>query len=95
MVPCPTAIVVLMVAIGIGRIAFGLLLIAAFSVGLAAVLIVIGIIMVKAKHLLDRFSYSGQAIRILPVFSGILITGIGFWLTVYALTRAGIISVHW
>lgn len=94
MVPCPTAIVVLMVAIGLGRTAFGLMLIAAFSVGLAAVLIVIGVLMVSAKHLLERFSYSGRIIRILPVFSGILITCIGLWLTAYALLRAGIIVVN-
>lgn len=93
MVPCPTAIVVLMVAINIGRTAFGLMLITAFSVGLAAVLIVIGILVVRAKHMLELFSYSGRVIRILPVFSGILITCIGFWLTVYALIRAGIIVV--
>lgn len=94
MVPCPTAIVVLMVAIGVGRTAFGLMLIAAFSAGLATVLIVIGVLMVTAKHLLDRFSYSGRVIQILPVFSGALITFIGFWLTGYALVRAGIISVN-
>jgi ABC-type nickel/cobalt efflux system permease component RcnA len=94
MVPCPTAIVVLMVAIGLGRTAFGLLLIAAFSVGLATVLIIVGILMVTAKHLLERFTYSGHAIRVLPVFSGVLITCIGMWLTVYALIRAGILVVN-
>ncbi|MFH1741601.1 MAG: sulfite exporter TauE/SafE family protein [bacterium] len=94
MVPCPTAIIVLLVAVNIGRTAFGLLLIAAFSAGLATVLIVVGILMVTAKHFLDRFSFSGSMIRILPVFSGILITFIGFWLTVYALVRGGIIVVN-
>jgi len=96
MVPCPTAIVVLMVAIGIGRTAFGMLLIAAFSVGLAAVLIVIGVLMVTAKNLLDRFSFggTGRLVLVLPIFSGALITCIGLWLTVYALIRGGIITIH-
>lgn len=96
MVPCPTAIVVLMVAIGIGRTAFGMLLIAAFSFGLAAVLIVIGVLMVSAKHFLDRLSFggTGKLVLVLPVFSGALISCIGLWLTVYALIRGGIITIH-
>ncbi|HOE10412.1 MAG TPA: hypothetical protein PLQ35_06230 [bacterium] len=95
MVPCPTAIIVLIVAIGIGRTAFGLMLIAAFSVGLAVVLITIGVLMVSAKHVLDRFSYSGPVIQILPVFSGALITLIGIWLTLYALQRGGWLVINW
>jgi len=95
MVPCPTAIVVLIVAIGLHRTAFGLLLIGAFSVGLAAVLIAVGVLMVSAKHVLDRFSFSGRLIKILPVFSGALITLIGVLLTVYALKRGGWLVINW
>jgi hypothetical protein len=50
--------------------------------------------MVTAKQFIDRFSFSGPAIRVLPVFSGILITFIGVWLTVYALIRAGILVIN-
>ena len=73
-----------------------MLLIAAFSVGLAAVLIVIGVLMVTAKNLLDRFSFggTGRLVLVLPIFSGALITCIGLWLTVYALIRGGIITIH-
>src|SRR5262249_29488521 len=44
-VPCPAALVVLLSAIALQRIGFGLLLIIAFSVGLATVLIAIGLLM--------------------------------------------------
>ena len=94
MVPCPSAIVVLMVAIGIGRTAFGLTLICAFSVGLAAVLIAIGILMVTAKNALDRFSFTGHAFRVMPVLSGILITFVGLWLTAFALIRGGFVTLN-
>ena len=48
-VPCPAALVVLLSAVSMQRIGLGLLLIVAFSVGLAAVLIVIGLLMVYAR----------------------------------------------
>ena len=41
-VPCPGALVILLLAVALHRIAFGLLLLVAFSVGLAAILIAIG-----------------------------------------------------
>ena len=42
-VPCPAALVVLLSAIALQRVGFGLLLIVAFSVGLASVLITLGL----------------------------------------------------
>ena len=47
-VPCPAALVVLLSALSLNRVGFGLLLIVAFSVGLAAVLIATGLLMVYA-----------------------------------------------
>src|SRR5262245_12045805 len=48
-VPCPAALVVLLSAVSMQRIGFGLLFIVAFSVGLAAVLITIGLLMGSAR----------------------------------------------
>jgi ABC-type nickel/cobalt efflux system permease component RcnA len=45
-VPCPAALVVLLSAFSLHRIGFGLFLITAFSFGLAAVLVIIGLTMV-------------------------------------------------
>lgn len=49
MIPCPSAIVVMLSAIALHRVAFGLVLIVAFSLGLAAVLTGIGFALVYAR----------------------------------------------
>jgi ABC-type nickel/cobalt efflux system permease component RcnA len=93
MVPCPSALVVLLTAIAFRRIAFGLALILAFSVGLAIVLIVIGILCVKAAHLVNR-TQSGRTqrlIRVLPVLSAVLVTLTGAAIAINALLAGGIL----
>ncbi len=77
MVPCPTAMVVLLAAIALHRIALGLAMVVAFSVGLAAVLVVIGVVMVLAGSALDRFSWTGRWVGYLPVVSAVLVTMLG------------------
>ena len=53
--PCPSALVLLLSAIALGRVALGLLLLVGFSLGLAAVLMGIGMLVLYAKNLLpDR-----------------------------------------
>ncbi len=61
-VPCPTAIVVLLTAVYFQRIVWGLLLILAFGLGLAVVLVAIGILMIKAGAWLS----GGQPIFVRP-----------------------------
>ena len=58
-VPCPAALVVLLSALSLRRVGFGLLLIVAFSLGLALVLIAIGMLMVYARRLVARFDERG------------------------------------
>lgn len=76
-VPCPTALIVLFSAVALKQIGFGLALIAVFSMGLAAVLIAIGILMVKARGFMDKRLVESGAIRILPFVSAAIITAIG------------------
>ena len=92
-VPCPSAIVVLMAAIALHRILFGLALIVFFSIGLATVLIAIGILMVTAKVFFDRFQNQGKSIRWLQIISPILITMLGFAIFIRGMQAAGIISI--
>jgi ABC-type nickel/cobalt efflux system permease component RcnA len=54
LVPCPDALAILLLAAGVGQIGLGLGLVTAFSVGLAAVLIGIGIALVTMKGALER-----------------------------------------
>ncbi|MBV9295831.1 MAG: sulfite exporter TauE/SafE family protein [Acidobacteriaceae bacterium] len=69
-VPCPAALVVLLSAFSLHRIGFGLFLITAFSIGLAAVLVAVGLIMVYAKRALSRrVRSSATAVHYLPLLS--------------------------
>jgi ABC-type nickel/cobalt efflux system permease component RcnA len=94
MVPCPAALVVLLAAITMHRIVFGLSLIFAFSIGLASVLILIGILVVKSTKLMLRSKTEAKWLRILPVFSAGIIMLIGIGIAFNALLSAGIINVN-
>nr|WP_203544537.1 sulfite exporter TauE/SafE family protein [Desulfovibrio sp. JC022] len=94
MVPCPTALVVLLASVAFGRIVFGLLLILAFSLGLAAVLIIIGILTVRASKLTERFSGSRRWIENLPVLSAGLVMLAGIAIALNALHAGGILRFN-
>ena len=87
LLPCPTALVVLLAAISLHRVAFGLVLILAFSVGLAAVISGIGLIAIGARTHFRRMSFEGPFVRSLPAVSALLIFGVGIAMTVRALPR--------
>jgi len=94
-VPCPAALVVLLSAVSLNRIGFGLVLIVAFSVGLAAVLIAIGLLMVYARRFMSRFQGEGPLItRWLPLTSAAVITLFGVGIAVQALVTAGILQIR-
>ena len=89
-VPCPAALVVLLSAVSMQRIGFGLILIVAFSIGLAAVLIAIGLLMVYARDFMSRFQTNGQVItRWLPLASSTIITLFGFGMIFQSVASAG------
>ena len=91
MVPCPTALVVLLASVAFGRIVFGLMLILAFSLGLAAVLILIGILTVRTSKLTERFAGSRRWIENLPVISAGLVMLAGIAIAFNALHAGGIL----
>jgi ABC-type nickel/cobalt efflux system permease component RcnA len=94
-VPCPAALVVLLSALSLNRVGFGLLLIVAFSIGLAAVLIAVGLLMVYAQHLMARFQGDGMLInRWLPLTSAAVITVFGMAIAVQALLTAGTLQIR-
>jgi ABC-type nickel/cobalt efflux system permease component RcnA len=91
-VPCPAALVVLLSALSLRRVGFGLLLIVAFSVGLAAVLIAIGMLMVYARRLVARFDESGPLVtRWLPLTSSAVMTLLGAAIAVQALASGALV----
>ncbi len=94
-VPCPAALVVLLSAIALHRVGFGLLLIVAFSVGLAGVLMTLGLVMVSARHVLARFQGEGRLLtRWLPLTSAAVITVFGLVMIVQALVTAGLVQIR-
>jgi ABC-type nickel/cobalt efflux system permease component RcnA len=94
-VPCPAALVVLLSALSLNRVGFGLLLIVAFSIGLAAVLIAIGILMVYAHRLMARFRGDGVLItRWLPLTSAVAMMGFGMAISLQSLVSANILRIQ-
>jgi nickel/cobalt exporter len=87
LLPCPSALVVLLAAISLHRVAFGMILIVAFSAGLALSITGIGLIAVLAKHALRRASFDGRLIRLLPAASALVILAAGLAMTVRALPK--------
>jgi nickel/cobalt exporter len=83
-IPCPEALSVLLLAIGLNRTALGLGMIVAFSAGLAAVLLGLGLLLVTAAPVLSRFTtrrFGGVAAR-LPLLSAVVVAILGGAMTV-------------
>jgi len=89
-VPCPAALVVLLSAVSLQRIGFGLLLIVAFSVGLAAVLIAVGMLVVYARSFAAQLKPGVWTTRWLPLTSSAFIMLFGFALAWQAFQSAGL-----
>jgi ABC-type nickel/cobalt efflux system permease component RcnA len=88
LLPCPEALMVLLITIAAHRVLFGLLLIVAFSTGLAAVLVGFGLLLVFAKGFFSRLNLSsGLAPRVLPVMSALVIVIAGGVITAQALPQ--------
>jgi nickel/cobalt exporter len=83
LVPCPSALVLLLSAISIGRTGFGLLLLVSFSLGLALVLMAMGLIVVYAKNLFPQRESDkpNPFFQVLPIISAAVILMIGILLT--------------
>ncbi len=92
MVPCPSALVVLLLSVAVNRIFFGLAMILVFSLGLAIVLISIGILTVTASRFSGIFSSQRHWIQHLPVFSAALIMILGVAIAINSLLTAGILT---
>jgi ABC-type nickel/cobalt efflux system permease component RcnA len=84
LLPCPSALVVLLAAISLHRVAFGLLLILAFSAGLALSITGIGLAAVLARSAFRRVSFEGRLVRLLPAASALVILAAGLAMTLRA-----------
>jgi nickel/cobalt exporter len=87
LLPCPSALVVLLAAISLHRVAFGMLLIVAFSAGLALSITGIGLVAVYPKQIFKRASFEGRLVRLLPAASALVILAAGLAMTARALPK--------
>ena len=85
LLPCPSALVVLLGAISLHRVGFGMLLVVAFSAGLALTITGIGLAAVLARKAFRRLSFEGRLISLLPAASASVILVAGLAMTVHAL----------
>jgi nickel/cobalt exporter len=85
LLPCPSALVVLLAAISLHRVGYGLVLIVAFSIGLAATISAIGLLAISARRVFNRASFQGPLVRLLPAVSALVILAFGIAMTVRAL----------
>jgi nickel/cobalt exporter len=83
LVPCPSALVLLLTSVSLGRVGLGLTLLVAFSAGLAVVLTGIGLAVLYAKHWLPDRAKTAESpwFRYLPVASAAFIVCIGMAMT--------------
>ena len=84
LIPCPSALVVLLAAVSQHEIALGLLLIVAFSLGLAGTLTALGLAVVYAGRATSRGSVPAWVGTALPALSALVIVVAGIALTVKA-----------
>ncbi|MEZ4554393.1 MAG: sulfite exporter TauE/SafE family protein [Dehalococcoidia bacterium] len=98
LLPCPSALLVMLAAISLGQVLYGMLLIVAFSLGLAGVLTAIGISLVLGKHLsrllptgaLTRHASAARALAYLPALSALGIALAGLLMTYQAVHQFGV-----
>ncbi len=89
-VPCVDALIGLLFAISLGKLVWGLIILCAFSLGLAAVLVAIGILMVMAKPVIERFTGEGIWLQRLPMISAAVVILLGAILVFKAFNTVGI-----
>jgi ABC-type nickel/cobalt efflux system permease component RcnA len=86
LLPSPSALVVLLGSIALGRVAFGLTLVAAFSVGLAGALTLLGIAVMRTRSYIAR-RFGARANTLIPICSAATIAALGTYLTVSAVLK--------
>ena len=91
LIPSTSALLILLGSIAAGRPAYGFVLVAAFGLGMAAVMAGVGLVMVAARDRMDRLPAVGGLVRIratVPLVAAVLVFGFGLYLTAQAIAGA-------
>ena len=89
MVPCPSALAILLIAIALQKIAFGIFIIIAFSLGLASVLVAVGLLLVWTRSFLGPAGKEKAWLAWLPVASSVVVFLVGLFMFGRALLMKG------
>lgn len=87
LLPCPSALVMLLSASALGNVGLGMTLVVAFSLGLALVLSAIGLILVYAKRNFDKLPKQITAVKFLPAISAMFVMFLGLGITGQAMLK--------
>jgi nickel/cobalt transporter (NicO) family protein len=92
LVPSPSAVVVLLGGIAIGRAWFGVALVLAYGLGMAATLTGIGLLLARLRNRMDRLRLPGGSLparlgRLLPAVTASVIVLVGLGLAIQGAAR--------
>jgi nickel/cobalt transporter (NicO) family protein len=88
LLPCPSALLALLGAVAVGRAGFGLMVVVAFSLGLAATLTGVGLLFLYAGRFLERRSLTGRwsgMVQFAPAVAALAVTASGAMIAARAL----------
>jgi len=89
LVPCPSAMVILLAAVALGKTALGMLLVVAFSCGLAITLTLVGLAFLYARNRFRGPRTAARWAKLLPIGSAVLMTLLGIALCASAVRSFG------
>lgn len=87
LLPCPSALVMLLSASALGNVGLGMTLVVAFSLGLTLVLSAIGLILVYAKRNFDKLPKQITAVKFMPAISAVFVMFLGLGITGQAMLK--------
>jgi nickel/cobalt exporter len=93
LIPCPGAITVLLLCLQLKRLVLGSVLVLCFSIGLAITMVTSGVVAaLSVRYAEKRFSGFGELVRKAPYVSGLVILGVGAYVTLQGVADA---AAHW
>jgi nickel/cobalt transporter (NicO) family protein len=87
LLPCPSALVMLLSASALGNVGLGMTLVVAFSLGLAVVLSAIGLVLVYAKQYFNKLPKHLGSVKFMPAISAVFVMFVGLGITGEAILK--------